>query len=64
MDEVGVAEIVKATLGEDLSTGLEPDGFLEVDPDPLLEHLWCDAAQCTQHGPPAMDDLHTNNTVI
>ncbi|KAF6992250.1 hypothetical protein CFC21_009263 [Triticum aestivum] len=57
VDEVGVPKVVEATLGEDLRAGLEPDGLLELDAHPLLEHLGEDAAKSAEHRPPPVDHL-------
>lgn len=54
MDEVGVAEIVKATLGEDLGTSLEPHGLTKLH-SILLKDFREDAPQSTQHGPSAVN---------
>ena len=56
MDEGGVAKVVQAAGGEDLGTGLPPDGLAEGDAV-LGEQLWGHAAQGAEHGPPSVDDL-------
>ena len=53
MDESGLAEVVKATVGEDLGSSLEPNGLggsREIE-------LRDDHAEGTKHGPTSMDDL-------
>uniref|UniRef100_A0A8R7PD46 Uncharacterized protein n=1 Tax=Triticum urartu TaxID=4572 RepID=A0A8R7PD46_TRIUA len=57
VDEVGVPKVIEATLGEDLRAGLEPDGLLELDAHPLLEHLGEDAPKSAKHRPPPVDHL-------
>lgn len=56
MNEVRVAKVVKAALGEDLGPSLEPDSLAELDAV-LGEDFREDAAQGTQHGPSAVDHL-------
>ena len=53
MDEGGVAEVVKAALGEDLATSLEPDGVAELNA--------CFTQQQTGSGIQDLND--TTNTV-
>ncbi|KAF6991530.1 hypothetical protein CFC21_008607 [Triticum aestivum] len=56
MHEAGIAEVVKATLAEDLRTGLEPYGLAKLDAV-ACKKLGEDASQCTEHSPPAVDHL-------
>ena len=56
MDEVRVAEVVQATVGEDLGAGLEPDTLTEGDAV-AGEDLGGDTAEGAEHGPASMDDL-------
>ncbi|KAI9116026.1 hypothetical protein K1719_012956 [Acacia pycnantha] len=56
VDEVRVAELVKAALREDLGTSLEPHHLTELDAILLLdfkEH----ASQCAKHRPSAVNHL-------
>ena len=55
MDQVGVPEVVQSTLGEDLGSGLEPDGLFEVNFHPFFEHFGGYAPECTEHCPSAVD---------
>ncbi|KAK2995643.1 hypothetical protein RJ640_013600 [Escallonia rubra] len=54
--EVGVAEIVQAAFRKDLGSSLEPNCLAELDTI-LRKELGEDTAQCTEHGPPAVDHL-------
>ncbi|KAM3412329.1 hypothetical protein ACQJBY_003806 [Aegilops geniculata] len=56
MHEAGVAEVVEATLAEDLGTGLEPYGLAELDAV-ACKKLGEDASERTEHGPSAVDHL-------
>jgi hypothetical protein len=51
----GVAQVVKAALGEDLGAGLEPHRLAEGDG--VGQQLRGDAPQRAEHGPAGMDDL-------
>ena len=53
----GVAEVVEATLGEDLAAGLEPDGLAEAHAAVLGEQLGGEAAEGAEHGPAGVDQL-------
>ena len=57
VDQGGVAEVVEATVSEDVGTNLEPDGLTEVDGTVALQELGGHAAEGTKHGPASMDDL-------
>ena len=48
VDQAGLAQVVEATIGEDLGTGLEPDGLGGSG----LVQLGDEAAQSSQEGPP------------
>ena len=53
MDQTGLAQVVEASLGEDLGSGLEPDGLGGAG----LVELGDEDAQGTEQGPAGMDDL-------
>lgn len=57
MDQGGVAEVVKASLGQELGAGLEPQRLAEANACELVQELWGEDAQSAQHGPPGVDDL-------
>jgi hypothetical protein len=58
VDQVGVAEVVEAVLGEDGSLDLEPFGVgAEVNGARALELLGDEAAEGAEHGPASVDDL-------
>ena len=56
MHQVLIAQVVQATVLEDLGTSLEPHGLTEGDAV-LGQQLGGDAAQGAQHGPAGMDHL-------
>uniref|UniRef100_A0A2P2LQR3 Chlorophyll a-b binding proteinic n=1 Tax=Rhizophora mucronata TaxID=61149 RepID=A0A2P2LQR3_RHIMU len=56
MDQAGVAQVVKATLAEDLGSGLEPDSLTELD-SITSQQLREDTAEGSKHGPSAVDHL-------
>jgi hypothetical protein len=56
VDQALVAQVVQATVLEDLGTGLEPDGLTEGDAV-LGQQLGGDAAQSAEHGPAGVDHL-------
>mmetsp|Transcript_36638 Transcript_36638/g.79000 ORF Transcript_36638/g.79000 Transcript_36638/m.79000 type:complete len:279 (-) Transcript_36638:28-864(-) len=53
VDQRGVAQVVQATLGEDLGASLEPHRLSDIAADDLGN----DAAQGAQHSPASVDDL-------
>jgi hypothetical protein len=57
VDEGRVAQVVEASLGQDLGAGLEPHGLAEADAAVLGEELGGEAAQGAEHGPPGVDHL-------
>jgi hypothetical protein len=57
VDKVGVTEVVKTLIGEDVGLASEPDGLTEVDGAVALEELGDDASKSTEHGPASVDDL-------
>jgi len=56
MDEGGVAQVVQATLSEDLGTSLEPHGLAKLHTI-VGQQLGGDDAQGTQQGPAGVDHL-------
>ena len=56
MDQARVAQVVKPTFAEDLSSGLEPHGLAELDVVPRQE-LREDAPEGSKHGPFGVDDF-------
>jgi hypothetical protein len=57
MDQRGVAQVVQASLGQQLGAGLEPQGLSELHSCELGQQLRGQAAQSSQHGPAGVDDL-------
>lgn len=55
MDQTSVAEIVKATGGEDLAASLPPDSLSEGYALVLGQDLGGEASKCSHHGPSAVD---------
>ena len=55
MDQRGVAQVVQATVREDLGAGLEPHGLAKGGA--AGQQLGGDAAQGAQHGPAGVDHL-------
>ena len=53
----GVAEVVKTTLREDLSTSLEPHGLTELNASVLGQQIGGQAAESSQHSPTPMHHL-------
>jgi hypothetical protein len=56
MDQVGVAEVVKTALSEDLRTSLEPHRLCQWH-SVESQDLGGDAPKSSEHGPAGMDDL-------
>ena len=56
MDEGRGAQVVEATLGEDLSSGLEPDGLGDTN-SVVGQDLGQDNAEGSQEGPAGVDEL-------
>ncbi|CAL5406195.1 unnamed protein product [Camellia sinensis] len=56
MDQVWIAKVIKATFGENLGSSLEPNCLTELDTI-LGKDFGEDTAQCTEHGPAAVDHL-------
>ena len=58
MDESWVSEVVESVLSEDGGSGLEPHSRVtEVGRSVVLEELWGQASEGSQHGPTGVDDL-------
>ena len=57
MNERRVAEVVETSLGENLRTGFEPDGFAKLNTAVSAEKLGSQATECSQHSPAGMDDF-------
>ena len=51
------AEVVEATVGEDLGASLEPDGLAELNTGVLGEQLGGEAPEGAEHGPAGVDEL-------
>ena len=56
MHQARVAQVVQATVAEDLGPGLEPHGLAELDAV-AGQQLREDAAKGAEHGPPGVDHL-------